>query len=550
MKKTLILALIFSCLVIKSYSQNITNNLTTKQADGLRDSIGGQMADPKKFDGYLRLAMYNILKPGSEKSDMDSAAGYINLAQKILPLRNPEYSGYLNLVKSHLFREKGQRQDGKISAEKALSQLNGTNDKYHLALSYFELAQYSDDLQGLERKAKIKLLERAIFSLEGTRYLELKAFMLKDLAELYSSVFQSEKAMHLVQLSLDTYKSIGYKKLQGVYTLFGALYYEAGNYHKALSNLLLAQRTAERLNDQSMQMCQIYNIIGVTYGVLSERKNGIPFFKKALNIAKLNHDEGAIALLLMNIVDSYNKLADYRNALVMIKQIEKENPASLNSKDPFLLPLCYLRTYNNLKEFDKAKKYAEILLKLKFFGMDEVTTTSNISHELTRYYTFTHNYKLADYYLKKTKSIAQRLKDPFKIRETYYQSFKLDSVKGNYKQAINNLLSFRKISDSLFNESKSKQIKQLEIQYETEQKESEIRNKDHNIVLLKQKNMLQQMRLQKANLVRNVTIAGIAVLLIIVLLMVRQFRHKQHINAITLENNILITKKMNFWSVC
>ncbi|KQS36198.1 sensor histidine kinase [Pedobacter sp. Leaf194] len=535
---------LLSTLAILCYGQDVTHNISTAEAKAFEDRIGKKVSDSVKIDALLRLALYNILKPGELKADMDSAVNFINDAEKRLPnTRTPATLGHLYLVKSHLYREAGRRAEGKNFAQNAVDQLRRSKDRYHFSLALIELSQYVDLEGGSGAKTKIELLEKSVAALKGTPFLELKAFVLKDLADLTLNINQQDKALKNIQQSLEVYKSIGYKKLQGVYTLYGSIYYTLGNYHKAVSYLLLAQRTAENLGDQSMQICQIYNITGVIYCALSERKNGIPYFFKALNIAKINHDEGAIVLILSNIVDSYNKIGDYQSAIAVVKSIEKENPVSIINKQPHLLPLYYLRTYNSLRQFDKAKKYYTILHKMDGFGSADMNDIYNIYHELVRYSTFTADFSQAEKQMRKFKQIVDEFKDPFRYKEFYFSAFRLDSVKGNYRGAMENLLKFRRVNDSLFNESKSKQIKQFEVQYETQAKESEIKTKNTSIRLLNQKNLLTQTLLKQAKLVRNVTIAGIIFLALIVMLLIRQYKHKQKINAITQQNNLVITQK-------
>jgi two-component sensor histidine kinase len=104
---------------------------------------------------------------------------------------------------------------------------------------------------------------------------------------------------------------------------------------------------------------------------------------------------------------------------------------------------------------------------------------------------------------------------------------------GNYQSALHNHVRYSEIRDSLFTETKSKQLKQLEVQYESDQKLAEIK-------ILNQKNELQQSNLQKADLMKDFMLVGGGMLIVIVVLLYRQYRLKQKSHqSITHKNELL-----------
>ncbi|MDB5149649.1 MAG: hypothetical protein JWQ57_3669, partial [Mucilaginibacter sp.] len=107
--------------------------------------------------------------------------------------------------------------------------------------------------------------------------------------------------------------------------------------------------------------------------------------------------------------------------------------------------------------------------------------------------------------------------------------FHLDTTRRQYQSAIYHLISANTIKDSIFSSTKSKQIEQLQIEYETQQKETQI-------TLLSQKSLLEQANLRSANLVKNLTIGAIFLLLVIAGLLFRQNVHNQ-------KSNVVITSK-------
>ena len=75
--------------------------------------------------------------------------------------------------------------------------------------------------------------------------------------------------------------------------------------------------------------------------------------------------------------------------------------------------------------------------------------------------------------------------------------FKLDSAKGNYVAAIKHLQAWQAAKDSIFTESKTKQIEQVKIGYETEQKDQQLAFNQQNIEILTQQDVLQKSKILK-----------------------------------------------------
>ncbi|HEU5167888.1 MAG TPA: sensor histidine kinase, partial [Chitinophagaceae bacterium] len=124
----------------------------------------------------------------------------------------------------------------------------------------------------------------------------------------------------------------------------------------------------------------------------------------------------------------------------------------------------------------------------------------------------------------------KKLMDVWPIRNkgmaALYESdflFKLDSAKGNYLSAIKHLRDYQKVNDSIFTEVKSKQIEELKVAYETDQKVQ-------NIKMLEKQDQLQKSELKQESILRNISFALAALLIIIVTLLYNRFRLKQRTN--------------------
>jgi two-component sensor histidine kinase len=124
------------------------------------------------------------------------------------------------------------------------------------------------------------------------------------------------------------------------------------------------------------------------------------------------------------------------------------------------------------------------------------------------------------------------------IKDVNLMLFETDSSLGNYISAIRHLNQFRQLNDSIFNETKNKQIEEVQTKYETEKKEQ-------NIKLLEKESKLQQNRLLQASYTRNWILGGTGLLLVIVVLLVRNITLKQRTNKKLKTQRIEIEKQNN-----
>jgi two-component system, sensor histidine kinase PdtaS len=115
----------------------------------------------------------------------------------------------------------------------------------------------------------------------------------------------------------------------------------------------------------------------------------------------------------------------------------------------------------------------------------------------------------------------------------YKQLLRIDSVFNDNASAVKHYRLYTQLLDSNFKVSKVRQAEELQVMYETEEKENQI-------ALLNEQAKLEQANLKQAMLVRNVTIAGIIAALIIAALLFRQNRLKQKNNNVITQKNQLL----------
>jgi two-component sensor histidine kinase len=124
-------------------------------------------------------------------------------------------------------------------------------------------------------------------------------------------------------------------------------------------------------------------------------------------------------------------------------------------------------------------------------------------------------------------------------KDVHLLLYRADSGMGNCTSATQHLLRHQLLNDSIFNETKNWQIEELQVQFETAKKEKDIK-------LLNNQNQLQRISVEQANRTKNITLAYVALLLIIVGLLFNRYRIKQRSNRALKANQKELDQKNVF----
>jgi two-component sensor histidine kinase len=169
------------------------------------------------------------------------------------------------------------------------------------------------------------------------------------------------------------------------------------------------------------------------------------------------------------------------------------------------------------KYFEDAFKFAQIRRK-----SGEIVYDDQLDDEIGVFYANTGQYRKAEYFLKK--ALGERTLDVAYIyRNAYLGLYKVDSARGNYLSAINNLKTYEKLNDSVFNTAKNRQIEELQVAYNTEQKDQDIKN-------LQEQEKIEAIRRTNAENTLNWIIAAAVMLALLLAVSYNRYRLKRRSN--------------------
>lgn len=295
---------------------------------------------------------------------------------------------------------------------------------------------------------------------------------------------------------------------------------------------------------------------------LNRQDEGLEVLLKALRIAEHLKDQLSIAKVNYKLADIYSFMGDDQkeyNALMTAKANLKD---SQNLLDIANLNSALVRYHFDAESLDSAVYYAQKCLGFfEPYGFtEEVGVTygmlGNVEFQKENYgpaisyfkkaldnfgnqnsqdyagYLFNIGFaynKLGDSkaaldFLEKSLDLRKKLNIAADLQESYQGLAETYQRIGDYRKAFENLTLYQVYKDSVFNETKNKQLAELETQYQTEKK-------DQAIAVLEQEKELQELQTQKQQAKLYLSIAGLVILLGVAGLLYRQSALRKKYNG-------------------
>ncbi|KRD58789.1 hypothetical protein ASE40_21010 [Flavobacterium sp. Root935] len=475
----------------------------------------------QKAKNLLKAVQYYLDKNNGSKTDIDSAAllntKSIDISRKY-DLRN-------NIAQSMLLAgeiaiKRGNTAKGNELFNKTLNYAQKYNLKKEEAAIYTSFAHTSVEADNLN---KIKFLSHAASLYKETDDYKNEAKIYYELSVLFNSINNSAASIKYAYKSIEIKKRLLSNDLYQEYTMLAIGYRVQGSYEKALSYALNAEKTAEIMKANGLWKSLIYDLIGTIYSELKFYDKSTVYYKKAIAISQENNDREGVTAITINTARSLYKRGKITEALEILDN--GFNYYHTNDCEVGYTSL-YILIYCKLKEYHKAKPYYEKLLKCR----NTLEKKDNIQQEkmyyaLINYLIKTGHANETYMYIDKLKELAKKNNDIFNLAQLELTHFESDSATGNYLGAIKHLKNQQKLNDSLFNINNSKQFSDLQLKYETEKK-------DKNIKFLKQQSELQNTKLKNEVVIRYIFIASLAVTFIILALLYNRYCIKRKNNTV------------------
>ncbi|WMN10680.1 tetratricopeptide repeat protein [Marivirga salinae] len=300
-------------------------------------------------------------------------------------------------------------------------------------------------------------------------------------------------------------KNGNYSGKAGALHVLGAVYTVLGDYEKAISNLLESLRNYELLGD-SKGVANSSNSLGILYFNQEDYANAKKFYSKALGLIDSAQYPMSTAVYRLNIGEVYQATDENQDALKLEKEAY-EIFYQLNDINGMAYALGIQAKVNHqLGDQEKAIELTNKSLEYLIESQDYLGAVEYLNF-LVEIYLANGNLNSAEENANTALKIAQQVNSlKWKIN-SFENLSRVFFQKGAFKTAYQYKDSAYIYENQLMDEEKQKQIANLRIIYESEQKEQE------NEILridkeLKQKQITQQRIL-------NVAIGSVLVIIIV-----------------------------------
>ncbi len=294
----------------------------------------------------------------------------------------------------------------------------------------------------------------------------------------------------------------------------GIAYDELGKYNLSLTQYFKALRLYESFPDQQFSVAMVLGNIGIVYKKQKEYAQVLEYYQRALTIYEEQKSDFGITVTKGNIGSVFLHLKKFEEAITYSEEA-LEGFKSVG----YLRYVPYMKSnmgiaYDSLGQIDEARQLYEEAIK-EHEAHDNDYELSNTLILLSANYNASKDFSKSVNAAERAYEIANKINAlEFKTRALYEWSNALAGT-GNYTAAYHKISLQNSLKDSLFEENKTKQIFELQTEYETEKKEQQI--------------MLQESQLaeQNAALQRNriLLIASIlAIIFIVALAMLQRSR--------------------------
>lgn len=347
-------------------------------------------------------------------------------------------------------------------------------------------------------------------------------FTAAQIGNSYDLMGDLAKALHWYLQTLELAdESTQALQISYIHNNIGNLYLKIGSFPKSLEHYQKALEIKQKLNDAPGIANALMNL-SIFYLKTGNLTHCLELQNQALKLHRQSGDRALIASSLSSISVTYRQLKDYPKAFAYNQQaltIAKElnNPAKIAS------------AYNNLGvlylstgDLAKAKENYLKSFQLKKDSKDVqsiLSTLSNLADLSLKLNQFSEAKKYLETAnaLQKQHQFYELSRNLYKINSEYHERT------GNFKQALEYHKQFHTINDSLANEQKIRQMGELEVKYEVQEKE-------RNIELLTRNNLLSQQALRNSSKLRNYLLIIIVLVLLVVLSLIWKVRSSLRMN--------------------
>ena len=327
-------------------------------------------------------------------------------------------------------------------------------------------------------------------------------------------------------------------EISGSLNSLGSVYFEMGDFPKSLEYYVKSLRLAEKLKNKT-EIAANYNNIANIYKSQGNALKAIDYYT---NAQKINEEIGNKKWLAVNISNIGNCLADLGKNEQAVENFLASLSIREELKDMAGLGTTYMNlsiSSLNLKKYDEAISYGEKSLAIREDIGDKGGIASSLK-SLGLVYSQKGQHKKGIELIEQAIELSKKLGADLNLEMCYRNISIVYEEMGDLKNALKFHKMYSDLKDSLLNQENNQQIAVLSTQFESEQKDNQI--KLLNIEKEKE-HALNEAERKKQNIIQLAGASILLLVLIVSIVMFTAYRRKKRDNIeIKLQKEIIENK--------
>ncbi|MEO3406363.1 sensor histidine kinase [Mucilaginibacter sp. CAU 1740] len=489
-------------------------------------------ADTNAIKLQVQLGSYYLNKIGDHKEALDSGITAFNKAiQMSMAIRSAKWLNEALMLKGAAYIKQTDLKQGQATFMQVINYYRKTGDKYAESKIWARLGDnISVDIKGaIPDKMNAYEQARTLFKQTGNKLEE--ADMIRSVADIHLYLKKLDLADEELNKALKQYKSVGYKKLATTFNSLAEVSKQKVDLHKELYYRLEVIKSMNETADTALADFY-YAKVALVYADLDKYDQSLVYILKSAEILQQRKQYEDFYGYLSLIIYDYITAKRPKEALAYLTKAVKDVPPAILAQKVDMYE-AFGNIYVALKDYPKAEQYYLDMMrvyKITNFNKDFYTTNEQMVTDFVHYnetmagfYLLTGQFKKAGLYTSEILKLRADAIRPITLTKIHHMQFRVDSAAGNYVSAIKHFEIHKKINDSLFSAIKAKQIAELDIKNKTLESAQSIK-------LLRSQSKNQRAELARVNMQRNITFAGVAMLIIVAGFAFNGYRHKQRSN--------------------
>ena len=368
----------------------------------------------------------------------------------------------------------------------------------------------------------IALATKAKELAESLHFQKGEAYALKNIGISYYFLGKYLEALDFYRQSLNFFKEIKDNVgIASIYSNVGTVYYEQGDDVKALENYLESLKFAELSGDKLRMLTTLNNVGAVYANKPSTLDKALEYYLKALPICEALNKKEELGAISVNIGDIYSEKKDNTRAMFYFNKALKVYGNSEGSMNAYN---AIGKLYTRDNKFDEAiESHNKALALAEKLGIKPSIIKSLIG--LGNANEKNGNYKSAIVNYKKAEQPALEISASFDLKDIYEGLSMSYAKSADYGNAFKYQSLFSNFKDTMYNNANDKKLGSLQFDFDLQKKEGQIS-------LLTKDKALQDAELRSQKLAKNAFAAGLGLVMLIAVLIFRNYREKVKTNKI------------------